>query len=514
MDDNTPVIIGVGEASERIDAAGYEALSPADLAGRAAAAAVADAGGSGDRAAHIQVIAAIRQFEVSGPRAVAPFGRADNFPRAVARRIGADPARAILEPVGGQGPQHLVNEFAHAIGAGETDLVLLCGSEAISTVRHLTARGESRDWSETIGGELEDRGFGEALMTADLPRHGARTPISVYAMFENARRARLGMSRGDYALEMGRLFAPFTRVAAGNPHAMSRDVHSAEDLATVTTSNRLTSDPYPRRMVARDQANQGAAVLMASAGRARALGVPEDRLVYLRGGADARERTPIERADLSAGPASVVAIRRALDVAGVGVDQIAAFDFYSCFPIAVFNVRDGLGISAGDPRPLTVTGGLPYFGGAGNNYSMHAIASMVRRLRAAPGEMGLVAANGGFLSKYSVGIYSTRPAPWRGFDSKALQAGIDAWPAPPLAQGEGEGVVETYTIDYSGPAPIGTVVGRLNEGGARFVAMTDPADPSLAQRMIETDPLGASVDMAPNAEGRSILTAFSPADPN
>ncbi len=514
MDDNTPVIIGVGEASERIDATGYEALSPADLAGRAAAAAVADAGGAGDLAAHIQVIAAIRQFEVSGPRAVAPFGRADNFPRAVARRIGADPARAILEPVGGQGPQHLVNEFAQAIGAGETDLVLLCGSEAISTVRHLTARGESRDWSETIGGELEDRGFGEALMTADLPRHGARTPISVYAMFENARRARLGMNRADYALEMGRLFAPFTRVAADNPHAMSRDVHSAEDLATVTASNRLTSDPYPRRMVARDQANQGAAVLMASAGRARALGVPEDRLVYLHGGADARERNPIERADLSAGPASVMAIRRALDVAGLSVDQIAAFDFYSCFPIAVFNVRDGLGIPADDARPLTVTGGLPYFGGAGNNYSMHAIASMVRRLRAAPGEVGLVAANGGFLSKYSVGIYSTRPAPWRGFDSKALQAEIDAWPAPPLAQGEGEGVVRTYTIDYSGPTPVGTVIGRLNEGRARFVAMTDPADPGFAQRMIETDPIGGMVRMAPNAEGRSIITAFRPVDAN
>ncbi|HLZ82718.1 MAG TPA: hypothetical protein VKQ54_04065, partial [Caulobacteraceae bacterium] len=101
MDDNTPVIIGVGEASERIDAGDYAALSPADLAGRAAAAALADSGAAGDLARHVQVIAAIRQFEVSGPRAVAPFGRADNFPRAVGRRIGADPVRAILEPVGG-----------------------------------------------------------------------------------------------------------------------------------------------------------------------------------------------------------------------------------------------------------------------------------------------------------------------------------------------------------------------------------------------------------------------------
>ena len=50
--DNTPVLIGVGEASERIDAPNYAALSPADLAGKAAAAALADADAP-DLAAHI-----------------------------------------------------------------------------------------------------------------------------------------------------------------------------------------------------------------------------------------------------------------------------------------------------------------------------------------------------------------------------------------------------------------------------------------------------------------------------
>jgi acetyl-CoA C-acetyltransferase len=514
VDDRTPVIIGVGEASERIDSADYQALSPADLAGRAAAAALDDALGGGGRALadHLQVIAAIRQFEISISKAAAPFGRADNFPRAVARRIGAEPARAILEPVGGQGPQHLLNELAQAIGAGGMDLALICGAEAISTVRHLTSRGETRDWSETIGGELEDRGLGEALLTADLPRHGARTPISVYALFENARRARLGLGREAYRLEMGKLFAPFTRVAAENPHAMSRDVYSADDLATVTASNRLTSDPFPRRLVARDQANQGAAVLIASLGKARALGVPEDRLVYLHGGADVRERTPMERADLSAGPASVLAARRALETAGLGVEDIDLFDLYSCFPIAVFNVRDALGIGADDPRPLTVTGGLPYFGGAGNNYSMHAIAAMIRALRLRPDARGLVAANGGFLSKYSVGIYSARPAPWRGFDSRALQAEVDGWAAPAVVPGEGPGVVETYTIDYSGKAPLGVVIGRLRDGdGGRFVAMTDPADASGAAWMIENDPLGAKVTVSRNDDGRSIVVGFDPA---
>jgi acetyl-CoA C-acetyltransferase len=510
--DLTPVIIGVGEASERIDAPDYQALSPVALAAAAAAEALDDAGAEQSLAQHIDLIAAIRQFEVSGPNAVAPFGRADNFPRAVAARIGADPGRAILEPVGGQGPQHLVNELAQAIAAGDVGMALICGSEAISTVRHLTSKGETRDWAETVGGELDDRGFGDPLLTRDIAQHGARTPISVYAMFENARRARLGLSRADYALEMGRLFAPFTQVAAENPHAMSREIYTPEDLATVTGPNRLTSDPFPRRMVARDQANQGAAVLITSVAMAREMGVPEEKLVYLHGGADVKERSPIERDDWSSSPASVLAAKRAIELAGKDIGGIDVFDFYSCFPIAVFNVRDGLGIAADDARALTVTGGLPFFGGAGNNYSMHAIASMVRGLRDWPGAFGLVAANGGFLSKYSVGIYSTTPPQqWTPFDSHDLQAQVDAWPAPPLAPGaSGPGIIETYTIDYAGPAPKGVAIGRMVEGGARFVAMTDPDDPAIVQAMIAADPLGAAVTLAANAAGLTVIKSLTP----
>ncbi|HEY2482494.1 MAG TPA: acetyl-CoA acetyltransferase, partial [Caulobacteraceae bacterium] len=352
--------------------------------------------------------------------------------------------------------------------------------------------------------------FGETLAGSDLPRHGARSAISLYALFENARRARLGLSRPDYALEMGRLFAPFTQVAAENPHAMSREVMSAQDLAAIGPSNRMTSDPFPRRVVSRDQTNQGAAVLMTSVARARELAVPEHKFVYLLGGADVRERPPLERADLSASPAAVMAVRQALDVAGTGLDGIDYFDFYSCFPIAVFNVRDGLNLAPDDPRPLTVTGGLPFFGGAGNNYSMHAIAAMARRLRASRGAKGLVAANGGFLSKYSVGVYSSAPAPWRGFDSSAPQAEIDSWPAPNTSPGAGAGVVETYTIDYSGPQPVGVIVGRLDGNGDRFVARTPPGDDVIVRQMGTEEPLGGRVVVTLNAEGRSFIEDFQP----
>jgi acetyl-CoA C-acetyltransferase len=505
MDDLTPVIIGVGEASERIDAPDYAALSPVALASQASWAALDDALSCAALAPHVDTIAAVRQFEVSIAGAVAPFGRADNVPRAVARRIGADPARAILEPVGGQGPQHLVNELCGRIAPGEIGMALICGAEAISTVRHLTARGETRDWSEEIGGELEDRGLGDPLLTADLARHGAATPISVYALFENARRARLGEDRDTYRLGMARRFAPMTKVAADNPHAMSRARFDAATLAAVTPGNRMLSEPYPLRLVARDQANQGAAVLMASVGLARKLGVPEEKFVYLHGGADARERMPMERQDLSRSPASIMAARGALAAAGVEASDVDVFDLYSCFPIAVTNILEGLGIPADDPRPFTVTGGLPYFGGAGNNYSMHAIASMVRALREHPGALGFVGANGGFLTKYSAGVYSTTPKAWTPVDNRAIQAEIEAWPAPTIAPGEGRGVVETYTINHGGEHPRGVVIGRLDDGGARFVAATSADDPSLVERMLGIDPLGATVEVALDERGRSII---------
>jgi acetyl-CoA C-acetyltransferase len=505
--DNTPILIGVGEASERIDAADYAALSPVALASKAAAAAIADAGGSG-LAEAIDLIASIRQFEISGPGAVPPFGASNNFPRSVAKRIGANPRRAVLEVVGGQGPQHLVTEMSHAIASGEIDMALLCGSEAISTVRHLQTRGESRDWSETVDGDLEDRGYGmDSLRTPELAKHGARTAINLYAFCENARRGRLGLNRDDYRHEMAKLFAPFTQVAAQNPHAMSRDVQSVDDLATITASNRLTSDPFPRRMVARDQANQGAALLLTSVGKARALGVPEDRWLYLHGAADAAERNLLDRADIGASPAAVMADKGALDRAGKRAADMDFIDFYSCFPIAVFNLCDGLGVAPDDPRGLTVTGGLPFFGGAGNNYSMHAIAAMARRLRAKPGSFGLISANGGFLSKTSAGVYSTMPAAWRGFDSKHLQAEIDGWPAPVIDQGyAGEAKVETYIIDYAGKTPVGIVIART-PANPRCVAAV--RDETLVGRMVLHEPLGATVSIDPAVEGVSLVSGMS-----
>jgi acetyl-CoA C-acetyltransferase len=490
----TPVIVGVGQASERFDSPGYRRRSPVDLAADAAREALADTGAHPVAlAAAIDTIVGVRQFEVSHPRARAPLGRSDNYPRSVAGRIGACPARAVLEVSGGQAPQHLVNEFAAVIADDRAEAVLLCGSEAISTIERYAKADDRPDFTEHADGPLEDRGYGlPGMLSLHLAAHGLTGAASQYALIDNARRARLKQTREEYAAAMGTLFAPFTRVAAANPHAASPAERNAAELVTPTEANRPIADPYTRYIVAREKVNQGAAVLLMSVATGRRLGVPQDRWVFLHGHADLRERDLMDRADLSAGPASVMAARHALEVARLEPDDLATIDLYSCFPAPVFNICDALGLEPDDPRGLTLTGGLPFFGGAGNNYSMHAIAETVQRARQTPGSYGLVGANGGIMSKYSAGVYSTTPAGWVSDRSAELQAEIDSWTAPPQArQPDGWATLETYTIKHGRDgARTGIVIGRLDADGSRFVACGDDRDTEILHLLTSPEPIG------------------------
>ena len=504
MDDNTPVIIGVGQVSERVGEPGYLERSPMDLAGAALKAAFADAHATRSLPQALDTIVGVRQFEQSATRYSAPFGCADNVPRAIARRVGANPLHAIHEVVGGDRPQRLVGELAAEIAAGRSKVAAIAGAEALSTMRALLARGETRDWSEHRRGDIEDRGPGlegdlagiadsiqgpgrerahqnsqqidrgpglEGLADRTAHKHGVAAPIFAYPLAENVRRERLGLSLADYRLEIGRLFAPFTQVAAASPHAAAPKAWSAQELATLTERNRLVAEPYGRLVVARDQVNQGAAVVLASVAEARRLGVPEDRWVYIHGVADCAEPTLFSRANMEKSPAAVSAISSALEVAGVGWEKLSAVDLYSCFAIPVFNLIEAFGLEVNDPRDWTLTGGLPFFGGPGNNYSTHAIAEAVARCRAAPGSFALVGANGGTMSKYAAGVYSTAAADWSQSRWQSLEKIKPAFEV--LDAFDGEAVAETFTIVLGKAGETATLVARVD--GARVCANSSDA---------------------------------------
>ena len=72
-----------------------------------------------------------------------------------------------------------------------------------------------------------------------------------------------------------------------------------------------------------------------------------------------------------------------------------------------------------DPaRPLTLTGGLTFGGGPGNNYTTHGIAAMVTALRADPGAVGLVTGLGWYATKHAVGVLASRPPGRAGFPGR------------------------------------------------------------------------------------------------
>lgn len=494
VDPRTPVLVGVGQFTERVDDAGYRGMSAVELAAAATRAALADTGVS-NAAAAVDTVYALRQFEISGPMP-ATLGKSNNYPRSVMNRVGGDPRRVVLEPVGGQSPQKLVTEAGNAIVAGDADVVVIMGSEPGSTAKYFANRDDKPNFTEHVDGQLDDRGHQiHQYFDEYTAQHGLTGAPVQYGLLDNARRAKLGLGVAEYRHLMAELFAPMSKVAAKNPFSTSPVERSVSEIETVTDDNRMICDPYPRLLVARDTVNQGAAVVMTSVEAAQRLGIPEDKWVYVHGHADMVEQPLLDRVDLAAAPASVAAAHEGLRVAGLSVDDIATFDLYSCFPFPVFVVAEALGLSGDDPRGLTVTGALPYFGGPGNSYSLHAIAETVSQMRDAPGRFGFVGANGGIMSKYSVGIYSSTPADWRADRSAELNAEIATLPTVEVVKRpEGIGVIETYSIRYDWPIRTGIIIGRLDGGnGARFMATTD--DDELVTLMSQGDPLGAKISV-------------------
>ncbi|MEM6317093.1 MAG: enoyl-CoA hydratase-related protein [Bacteroidota bacterium] len=505
LQDNTPIIIGVGQVTEAVLEDLSTASSHADLAGKAAKLALKEAKGA-SLAAKIDVIAGIKTFADSSPQHQAKTGRTNNFPRSIANRIGANPTQAIYASVGGDSPQKLVTEFAQRLARGACKMVLLAGGEAIANAKAIKRQKIPVNWNENVEGTLEDRGLdGYRLITSSEIANQIILPMQFYALMENARRAALGKTAESYAEEMGQTFSRLSEVAANNPYAVDQTAYDAQTLITPTKENGLIIAPYTKKLIAKDRVNQGAAVLMTTVGQAKKLGITEKKWVFLHGSADTKDTVLLERQHLGQSAGMEQALLGALANADKTAEDIQHFDIYSCFPIVVNEAKCVLNILKDDPRQLTQTGGLPFFGGPGNNYSMHAIASLVENLRKDRGSFGLVYANGGWMSKHAVGVYSTTPieGDWEPSDSQPFQAKVDAIPKMKTnRQPTGEAILETYTIHYFKGFPVkAIVIGRLKETNERFYATTQMVETETVQALAQKDLIGSTIFVEADPRG-------------
>lgn len=433
-------------------------------------------------------------------------------PSALAESLGMKPGLKEYSAIGGNSPQWLVNRAADNLASGKSEIAILAGCEVMRSVS--IAMGSGTDL-----GSFKDKvevplvGIVRPGVTEIEAAHFADRPIRIYPLIENALRAKEGLTIEQQRANLGKFGESFSAVAATHPYAWFPVRRTAGEIVTQGPNNRMIAFPYTKYLNAIMAVDQAAAVIMTTTETARQLGIPKEKWVYVHGGQDAHDHWFVsERPDLADSPAIRGCVADALDQANLSLDQMAFFDLYSCFPCMPRLAQRVLGLADEDPRPLTITGGLPYFGGAGNNYVMHSIAEAMNRCRADRNIYGMVTANGYYCTKHAVGIYSGRAPekPWMRTPPERFQAELPL-PSPMEVDPEpsGEFRVESYTVwhDREGEPEVGILCGQTS-GGKRAWAQTRKDDRGLLDAMMKQEWIGMRGRIA-TREGKANLVEFS-----
>lgn len=492
----TPVLVGVGQIVQRTPDATY--ADPSRLAVAALRAAAADTGVGDGLLARADAVFAVSptswQYRDLGALVAAAVGAG-----------GVDTVQS--SPFGGDGGQLVINEAAAAIAAGDYDLVLVTGAEAGATQAAAQRAGVEVAWpvQEATVSPTRTVGIDKAANNAAESAAGLQAPINMYALLESANRHRLGRTPAEHAAAVAELWSRLSGVAAGNPQAWQPQEFTAAEIAAVTESNRMISAPYTKLECANLTVDMASGIIMASAAAAEAAGIPQDKWVFLHAGASGTDEWFVsERAELAASPAIGALGAAVFSHAGITAEDLGPVDLYACFPVAVQIAARELGLPVDDPkRPLSVTGGLTFGGGPGNNYGGHAVASLVGRLRAEPESFGLATSLGWYLTKHAMGVYSATP-PTRPY--RHLTPVIEHPPARPARTGyDGEAVVEAYTLPYGRDGrPEAAIVSLLTPAGARVLLRS--TDSALVTALTDEDWLGVPVTVA----GDTITPAAAP----
>jgi acetyl-CoA C-acetyltransferase len=431
----------------------------------------------------------------------------------VAERAGLHPRRAGYSGIGGTMPVQLLIGAATRIAAGESDVGAIVGGEALAQVRRIKKAGERPAWSHR---DPEKKPFPfEAPFHPAEVAHQLFQAYSTFAMRDVARRAHLGIEPAAHRAAIGDLFASMTEVAATNPHAWFPQRRTASELVDVSPANRMVAYPYTKSVVAVMDVDLAAAVVLASAEAADRLGVPEDERIHLRGWASATDPVYVaEHDELWRSPAMAWVLHSALAAAGTDVDGLDALDLYSCFASSVSFALDALGVGPDDRlAPFTVTGGLPYAGGAGSAYGLSALAAMADHLLGGAGDSsaastGLVSGVGMHMTKHDACVLST--------DGGAVTAELGprriAGPPPIVRRPivdvhHGAATVAAYTVhhDRVGDATDAVLVADVEGSSARCYAAV--RDPGLLAAFEAEEWVGRRVVLGDGGDGVNLVVA-------
>jgi len=483
-----PVVVGAGQLTNR-DEDPLTAPDPFELMARAADQALADASLGAADISHLWMVHSLS------------LRHGDPAP-ALAARLGITGAETRCSGMGGNIPQWLVNRAADLVAAGGQPRVLIAGAEALATRRRARKLGVELSWPSAPGWPDTWPPIEPDVGTHPVERaHGLEQATTMYALVETALAHAAGHGPDAQRRAMGALMERLNAVAVANPLSWFPTRRDAAEITTTTPDNRMICFPYPKYMNAVMDVDMGAALVITDAATARASGLGPDDVAYIAGWADAHEVWYLsQRRQVHTTPALVTCVESALGTAGVGADDVGAFDLYACFPSSVEVARDSIGIAPDDPRPLTLTGGLQYHGGPGSNYVTHSVANTFEWLRAGHGDVALVHGNGYFLTKHAVAVYRRQPPSTPPAPADGLQARIDARSttvsvAPSYA---GSGTIVAYTVPYERDGEPGSGVVLLDIGDGHTVARTDAA---TSRMLVSEDAVGAAVTVSASDDG-------------
>jgi len=366
-----PIVVGVGDVVNRSTEM-ETALEPMALMLQAISSALVDTSLSPSAAGQLQT--AVDSIDVVHTWTW-PY---DDLPSLLAEKLNIQPRHKFYSEPGGNQPAKLLDDAARRISQGQCQVAVVTGGEALASLSAFANAGKlpPPNWTK-IKKDIRSvfspttRGLGNDLGAT----HSIGAPIHVYPLYENALRAHKRQSLKENNEESATLYAQFAAVAAQNQLAWNygKPAPTAKEIGTVTKKNRVICSPYPLLMNAFNMVNLAAACILTSTEYAVKIGIPQERWIYVLGGAGTQDSAAFwQRPNFDSSPSIKRSINAALRVSGLLKNQIDLFDLYSCFPIVPKLACEYLGFSAiNPPKPITLLGGLTSFGGAGNNYSMH-----------------------------------------------------------------------------------------------------------------------------------------------
>ncbi|HVX76272.1 MAG TPA: acetyl-CoA acetyltransferase [Bradyrhizobium sp.] len=487
-EDRIPVIVGIGEIIDRPKdiTAGLE---PLVLLEQALKRAEQDSGAA--------LLGAIDSLDIVNFLS----WRYQDPARQLSERLGIKPKHAYYGPVGGESPIRYLHEAAQRIARGECSVAAVCGAEAQSTATKAERAGITLPWTPFAHDAAEPK-RGAAFQRPMAVKLGAYMPVTVYPFYEAASSVHWGQTPREAMADSGALWSRYSAVAAQNPNSWLKRQFTPDEITTPTPDNRLIAWPYTKLMVANPSVNMGGALLLTSLAKARAMGIAEDRLIHIQGGASAEEpRDYLLRDQFFESHAQNAVLKAAMNLAGGNVTAFDAIELYSCFPCVPKMARRALGLGP-DLEP-TVNGGLTFFGAPLNTYMTHAACAMVRRLRNGA-KLGLLYGQGGFVTKHHALVLSRQapPEPLAQDTSVQAQADRQRGAVPEfVTEANGVGLVESFTVIYgrSGEVQHGVVMLRTSDN-KRALARVPAADRRTLAHLLD-------MDRSPVGSRGAILTA-------